>query len=265
MTQQSLARLIPEKASPASSNQSGSPFVPASPEAFDAYLEKKEGLDGCFALVNAEIQKMIDISNKEQWQDGQFMLDSFRRNCPLLADVPDPTKLPDRKLVARTAELAMWVAWTNVRDFPWWDEKVFQELDGPKSPERTPFLDACLWAWELDPVLMRMAILGVRPQVESAINFNTFWGTSLKEIMSQAEPYGMIGSQKERPADFRDKYLDLRKLRHLRLQHIPDLPLRGMEKLDLTWAQGKLHLNGVNFLDGLKDLRPFHIANAATP
>ena len=62
-----------------------------------------------------------------------------------------------------------------------------------------------------------------------------------------------------------DKVLDLRRLRVLRLQHVPGLPLGGMEKLDLSWAQSRLHLGGVNFLDGLRELRPFHIANAATP
>ena len=239
-TQQAVLRVVPEKPSESSVSEFDSPYVPVSRAAFDVYLEKKEELDGCFARVNAQIQDLIDLSNKEQWSAdaGQAILDSFRRNCRLLTDKPNPLKkgdIPDRSLVMKAAELAMWVAWANARDWPWWD-KQYKLIDARNL--QMPGLQAIDWALELGPILKRLNTLGVGAamQIDTHTRFTTFgpgdckpqqihWGPNWEPGCAQAD------------LNATDKILDLRKLRILRLQHIPGLPFRGMEKLDLNWAQ----------------------------
>jgi hypothetical protein len=243
-TQQAVLRIVPERPTP--SDQSL--YVPVSPETFDTYLETKEELDGCFAHVNASLQKVKDLSNTEQWpvEAGQMILDSFRRYCRLLTDVPDPDKLPARLLVAKAAELAMWVAWANARDdWPRWEEiyKKIDTVDTRSYTGRNIFLlqDVMKPALELSPILKRLNLLSVANLVQKSTG--TYFG-------------GRIDSP--------DKILDLRKLRILRLQHMPNLPFAGMEKLDFGWAQSNLQLGGGDFLDGLRDIRPFHV-KASTP
>ena len=160
----------------------------------------------------------------------------------------------------KAAELAMWVAWANARDGPWWD-KQYKLIDARNL--QMPGLQAIGWALELGPILKRLNTLGVGAamQIDTHTRFTTFgpgdckpqqihWGPNWEPGCAQAD------------LNATDKILDLRKLRILRLQHIPGLPFRGMEKLDLNWAQSDLKLGGGDFLSGLRDLRPFHITKA---
>jgi hypothetical protein len=242
-TQQSVLRVVPER--PTGSSPDGSPYVAASPQAFDAYLDTKEELDGCFAIVNAYIQSLINLSNSEQWpaEVGQTILDSFRHNCRLLTDSPEPSQLPKRELVARAAEIAMWVAWANARDWVYWGD-VYRELDGRGMGPRGE---------------MRTVQLGVRE----------FQTNELYPILDELKNLGISGVQLEirqhHAQGLRDNLvLDLRKLRSLQLQHLVDLPFTKMPTLNVSFAQVGLRLGGGGFLDGLRDLRPYHVS-ASSP
>ena len=100
-------------------------YEPVTPETFDLYLEKKEQLDGCFARFDELIDQLQGRAGAENWpiETAWALFNGFRAYCPLLRDKPDPDHLPDRTLIAKTAELCMWVQWTEQRDWPWWNEQ----------------------------------------------------------------------------------------------------------------------------------------------
>jgi hypothetical protein len=259
LTQETVKKIIPDK--PNDSGGDGSPYVPVSAEAFDHYLDTKEELDGCFAIVNNRVQSLIDQSNAEQWPRalGQAILDSFRANCALLRDRPNPEKdLPARTAVAKSAELAMWVAWTSERDWPWWNPR-YSVLGGGPEPmgysdagkdkfheevrrnggtfdgkdgqtyDMQAYGNALREVKELDPVADRLKDLGKWDSVKASFGF-------------RSQP---------------DVVLDLRKLRTLRLDTMTDMPFAKMKGLDFG-TLSNLQLRG-KFLDGFTELRPWHI------
>jgi hypothetical protein len=259
LTQESLKKVIPDK--PKDPGGNGTPYVPVSPEAFDHYLDTKEELDGCFAIMNDYVQRLIDQSNVERWSRdvGQAFLDSFRKNCALLRDKPHPNKdLPARDAVAKAAELAMWVAWANERDMPWWNVRYNVLEAGPEpmgysDDAKSKFHDEVRrqgglfkgkdgttydmgnynWALrdanELDPVAMRMI-----------------------DLQKWSETRGKFGFESDP-----NLVLDLRKLRKLRLDAMAGLPFARMKGLDLSILTNAQQRG--KFLDGLADVRPFHI------
>jgi hypothetical protein len=185
-----------------------------------------------------------NLSNTENWpaEAGQSILDSFRKSCQLLTDAPDPDHLPPLPLVAKAAELAMWLAWANARDWIWWN-KVYDKIDTVDTKEytgRSVFLltDVMKSALELNPILMRLNSPELNVGAFVQKDTGMYFGNDIKGT---------------------DKILDLRKLRRLRLQHLPNLPFSGMEKLDFSTVQTNFQLGGGDFLESLRNVRPVHI------
>lgn len=146
------------------------PFDAAVPSPWDAYLDKKTRLDTCFGFVNEHLTALISMSNEEQWgkQTGQDILDSWRRNCPLLVDAPKSDSPPDRKAMADSALVLMWIAWASARDWKWWTDQ-YNYIEFLFATEETNFYErdprimdaihAIQYAHELQPILDQVKIL----------------------------------------------------------------------------------------------------------
>lgn len=98
---------------------------------------------------------------------------------------------------------------------------------------------------------------------------NEYRTNELYPVLDELKDLGIDGLQIElrmhHAQGLRDnKVLDLRKLKSLRLQHQVDLPFTDMHNLNFAFAQVGLRLGGGNFLDGLRDVRPYHV-NASAP
>jgi hypothetical protein len=259
-TQQIVKAAIPQDAP--RTNPSPSPYASVSPEGFDVYIKKKTEIDNCFAITNAWLQKMKDTSNlpDEQWgaDVGWDILNSFRKNCPLLTDAPDPdpAKLPSQFATAKSAELAMWVAWANAREWPWWN-KVYDQLDRKPSDYSSTdprFMidvdvglsqDGLISEQELAPVQKRFAALGMLGAVDMAVP--AWFPKKIPDELNYTGP---------RSFDY-GAMLDLRKLRSLPLTGMSNLPFNTMKGLDFSRLDTP-QLRG-KFLDGLSDVRPFHV------
>ena len=245
-TTQQLVKLgVPQGSSPASVDPS--PYIPVAPDAFDVYLDKKEELDGCFAEINSWLQRMINMANAENWGGdiGSDILNSFRKNCPLLTDAPDPDKLPERFAAAKSAELAMWIAWAQARDWDWWN-KVYAQFDHSSSDLDVDLIaDGLRSEQELYPVQARFAVLGKLGLVN--ISIPGWFDDNLRDILLRA---GRLDF------DYRGM-LDLRKVKAMQLSAMTDLPFGQMKNLDFSrLSNPQLR---TKFLDGLSDLRPFHL------
>jgi hypothetical protein len=219
-----------------------SPYVPVAPDAFDVYLEKREELDICFARYDKLIDDLQKQANAEDWgiETGWAIFNGFRAGCPLLRDKPDPDNLPDRADVQKAAELCMWVDWADERDWPWWN-KQYRLLDAgmpSDAGEQMNYKLALRYAVELVPILGSLNRLGITGQVQSFAASPTYPGEHRESV-----------------------FLDLRKLRALKVQTMPDLPFGAMKTLDFH-VQTSLELRG-NFLDDLSDLRPFYKRRAS--
>jgi hypothetical protein len=229
--------LVPK--SPSRSEIPASAYAPVSPQPFDVYLDKKAELDDCFASINEHLQEAINLANKQNWPAGVgwSLLDAFRKGCPLLRDAPRQDQLPRRDQIAKPAELGMWIAWTNARDWAYWSN-TYRWIDdyaqGLTSwDEDDPlFKDAA----RLDPVLQRLNALGKGDLV--------------------TETLGKRNDDRNMPDIDGIAYqiLDMRKVRVLRLQDMPDLPFAKMKDLSFSQLDNVVGLG--KFLDGLSSLRP---------
>jgi hypothetical protein len=234
---QLVKSLVPQGVSPPPPNNA--PYTPVSPKAFSVYIKKLRLLDDCFAIINERIMDLINAANASNWpaEVGWDVLNSFRKNCFLLTDAPRHDQLPALSTVAKASELAMWVAWTNARDWPWWNE-VYIWIDD-YAEGLTDFDDEdpnFQYAHELDAGLDRMRELGKADLVKITLSVRTDPSTN---------SYMQVD------------VLDLRKLRNLRLQDLPDLPLKKMQ--DLNFAQIDNLIGRQKFLDNLNNLRPSHV------
>jgi hypothetical protein len=233
-TQQLVALGIPQE--PEKPTVDPSEYNPVVPQSFDVYLGKKEELDGCFAVANQMVQDMINAANARNTPAdiGWEILNSFRKNCPLLVGVPRYDQLPVPSDVAKAAELAMWVIWTNMRDWAYW-ENTYRWIDDYAGGLTDYDDDDPLYedVRRLDPVLERMRALGKANLLIETLPIRTDDATN-----------------KWSNTDV----LDLRKLRKLRLQDMPDLPFRKMKDLSFWHLDHRVGL--AKFLDGLRDLPP---------
>ena len=183
------------------------PFKPVGPRELLVDLRLRARIASAFGPIQEAVDTMIAAANDKSANDltGQAILNGFRQNCPLLTDAPEQSEIPSEDDAERAAELALWVAWANERDWSWWNEQ-YKWLDpnlwasvrrsGSEADFNAMVTQYSLskkYALEMDPVGKRMVYLGK-------------WA----DVMTVADPY------------FKDMYgsfafTDLRKLRALRL------------------------------------------------
>lgn len=213
------------------------PYTPVTPETIAVDLEIRDRIGSAFGPVENAVQAMIAKANavNAEMQVGQVILSNFRQNCPLLRDAPEPKDMPNDVVAARAAELAMWVAWANERDWDWWQD-VFNILDRPDNANEDEFDAARTAALELVPVALRMSGLGKQAFVMTRVN---------------------------RPEYVRDgairggfQYVDLRKLRKLPVDD-GTLPFRKLSGLSFQWDKTK-PLQRAMFLSRLQDVTPIY-------
>jgi hypothetical protein len=160
------------------------PLDPSAPQPWEQYLEKKTKLDICFGLVNETLTSLINLANAEQWSEsiGQNILDGWRKSCPLLTDAPKEADAPDRRTLARGAEILMWSAWCMEQDWKWWkkqyDNMNFLFVTDPSkdfylgNPDFRAAVDAVQYAHEFRPVRFRtLDLVGSK----ATINIDDKW------------------------------------------------------------------------------------------
>jgi hypothetical protein len=230
----------------------GNPYEPVTPDKFDVYLEKKKELDECFARFDKMIDDLQQQAAAEDWpiDVGWLLFNGFRASCPILRDKPDPDRLPAPETIQKAAELCMWVQWAEVRDWDWWN-KQYRYIDGglpsqggfwPNQSAAFDFAAAIRYSLELSPIYTRLNLYGKTPEVQTIVQ-------TVEKTDFAAPRF--------------TPFLDLRKLRKLKVTSMPDLPFGQMKQLDFS-VQTNLQLRG-KFLDGLSDLRPLQKRAAASP
>ena len=78
------------------------------------------------------------------------------RKLPIIANRPTSDDMPVPDRVARSAEIAMWIGWANVRDIAYWQRKLTTSVE-----HRAGFMTTGSELRTLDPILSRLEDLGV--------------------------------------------------------------------------------------------------------
>lgn len=145
-------------------------FRPAAADPLQYYQTMTAELGICFSAIRDAIDGIkasMDKANAER-QAGTEIRNVFGR-IPLLRDHPRTKDMPEKGRVAKLAEMAMWIAWANVRDMEYWKERVedvagkdYQDntVDGGGRNVTVSGLDEMrelMELWEFDPILKRIA------------------------------------------------------------------------------------------------------------
>jgi hypothetical protein len=223
---------------------SNDPYETKSPKEIAVDQDIRDRIASAFGPVLEALDAMIDEANKVQADaaTGQEVLNSFRLTCPLMTDKPAQDDIPPESVVARAAELAMWVAWANERDWEWWTP-IYQRLDaatkkiGTDQREKggsSGVVNEIAAAAKMDPVGQRMLVLGKLGEVRN----------------SAANSFG------PRKDVYHVTYTDLRRLRALPLDD-DTLPFRRLSGLRFQWDKTN-PLQRVAFLSNFKSLKPVY-------
>ena len=252
----------------------GDPYAPVSPKELLVDQDIRDRIASAFGPILEALDAMIAKANAIQAsvEAGQAILNNFRNNCRLMSEKPAQADIPTEENAARAAELAMWVAWTNERDWPWWNE-IYKQLDSDKWVGGKGHDYVKEKVLEMDPVGRRLLALN---KWADTYSLKKFWPTAMKKWQEELEELDKLDkdvpvrSQRER--DERDRrrrlaerelavlweesvlYTDLRKLRALRLDD-PNLPFRKLSGLSLQWDKMQ-PLQQMKFLSNNQDVKP---------
>ena len=215
-----------------------SPYVPAFADPTSFFLDSKTILDELFVVTEGPVVELIDRANAEQWaaQVGYNILNDFRSKCPLLTDAPQVKDIPTRSNVARSTELAMWVAWANAQlssPATSFVNGEYNMLDAGR-PREDSWADndydwAVIHAKYLESVLVRMKELNK---------------TNISKLVGP--------SQSQEAAEV----LDLRKVSKLAL-NTPDLPFTRLTGLAQQWNLSS-PLARAQYFSALIGIKPAH-------
>jgi hypothetical protein len=239
-----LAKVLDEKLKPPKTDAADDPYTTSAAKEIAVDQDIRDRILTAFTTVYDGIDAMIGQANQKAADEatGQAVLNSFRQSCPLLTDKPGAADMPSESDAARAAELAMWVAWANERDWTWWT-KTYDRLDasdrniGTSLRERdgaSGVVNEIRAASEMDPIGSRMVWLKKWGEVENTAAYS--FGPRLDVD--------------------RVTYTDLRKLRALRITD-PSLPFYRMSGLSFQWDKTN-PLQRMNFLSKYQSLKPVY-------
>ena len=220
-------------------NVPGAPYKPVLPDPSKIDIDIRDRIASVFGPILEALDTMIAKANDIEAPEvvGQKILNGFREECKLLTDKPFQAQIPTIQEASNAAELAMWIAWANQRDWFQWDQ-VYKAMDAgwqrafhslssayPRYPAE--------YAREMNPVGDRLAILGR-------------WLATLS-VVRHPDPTN---------SDSNVLYTDLRKLRALRLDDAT-LPFRRLSGITMKWDSMNLH-DRVAFLNKNSDVKPIY-------
>jgi hypothetical protein len=136
------------------------PFVPAVKDRFTFFLDMHGELGKCFS----DLRKAVQEDTKDA-DGGEFSLEGAKQqvekymSTPLLKYSPTSDDLPDETVVARDAELGMWIAWAGCRDIDYWN-KAIADWTGGFGGWVQPGNEYLEDAEKFQPVVDRLRILG---------------------------------------------------------------------------------------------------------
>jgi hypothetical protein len=219
------------------------PYKPVVPETIAVDLEIRDRIASAFGPILDAVKAMIASANQIQApvDVGQIILNNFRMSCPLLTDEPEQEDMPSDKQASDWAELAMWVAWANERDWIFWNE-VYKAMDvgwqrAMHGLNPNDSVTAATYAHDMDPVGNRLAMLGK-------------WVPTLS-VVRYYKPSTNVEDSGENIL-----YTDLRKVRALRLDD-GSLPFQRLPGLQLQWDKTK-PFERVKFLNQMGDVKPVY-------
>lgn len=154
------------------------PYTPSVDDPFGFYLGMKTQLGICFMKIKEDLRALASSKTWDHRLDS-WLLDAFQKSCVLISDMPESSYVAHINLthkVQAAMELAMWVAWANVRDMDYWN-KAYGVIESGGSPDASskggPPDDSKKYvidAERLDPVMDRMVELLVSNKVSLLLN-----------------------------------------------------------------------------------------------
>jgi hypothetical protein len=82
-----------------------------------------------------------------------------------------PDRLPDRKEIAKVAEIAMWLAWGQRRDFDYW-KKRYDHLDTARQGPTMRYDAYADQVNDMDPIMFRLDKLGIGGAVTRSVKMH---------------------------------------------------------------------------------------------
>jgi hypothetical protein len=222
----------------AAKEEPGDPYAPRVPEKIAVDQDIRQRIGSVFTPIREAVNAMIAAANETRANGaaGQAILNNFRLNCPLMTDQPGPDDIESSQEIAwRAAELAMWVAWANERDWVWWNDQFNWLVTNQVTTDR--FTEAKGHVLELAPIRDRMRILGKEASIVTTLRWEAPWSSEGKDEREQREGFNR---------QYSFSYMDLRKLRALSLDD-GNLPLRRLSGLRMQW-NNKRPLDRAKFL-----------------
>jgi hypothetical protein len=136
---------------------STAPLVPAVKDPLSYVLDMLGEIGLCFSDLRSETETQMKLADDAviSVDDANEMVRVLMLD-PLLKDSPSSKDMPDATLVAREAELGMWIAWAGTRDLRYWNRAIASISRGVSSTDDDYFQDAK----QFEPIVDRLRILG---------------------------------------------------------------------------------------------------------
>lgn len=135
-------------------------FEPAAQDPLEHHLTMTYQVGRCFSFIRDKIEELKQKAQNESWlrPQGEEWLNKIK-NIPLVKDYPREKDMPDQETVAQKSELAMWILWGNVRDFPYWTTRRNEVLNNDFNITDMFFLGEF---GELNPIAERLKSLDIQ-------------------------------------------------------------------------------------------------------
>jgi len=141
-------------------------YRPASKNPFTYHIDMKVE----FGLAFSALRDTTEGLRKELDAIGApkavgTMLRAILSAHTLIKDFPRTKDMPDRPSVSRACEMGMWIAWANVRDMQYWNQRVKSVVAvdyNDVTIEGLQDMRYLIELWENDPVLKRIEIIHPR-------------------------------------------------------------------------------------------------------
>jgi hypothetical protein len=136
---------------------STTPLVPAVKDPLSYWQDMLGEIGLCFSHLRADIETEMKLADAGQFSvDDANKLVEITMHDPLLADSPTDDAMPDEVILAREAEMGMWIAWANDRDLTYWNKAIDHIAKGVQPSGDDYYEDAA----QFQPAVDRMRALG---------------------------------------------------------------------------------------------------------
>ena len=136
---------------------STTPLVPAVKTPLSYWQDMLGEIGLCFSHLRGAVETQMKAADAGQCSVDHAgeLVEEFMDHS-LLKDSPSDENMPDESLVAREAEMGMWIAWAGDRDLTYWNKAVIHMAKGVQPSGDNYFEDA----QQFQPAVARLRALG---------------------------------------------------------------------------------------------------------